>query len=42
MTYGGKIYANIAGKSDTGSDLIEKDSIGMEVDITRGTWKENF
>ena len=42
VTYGGKIYANIAGKSDTGSDLIEKDSIGMEVDITRGTWKENF
>ena len=21
---------------------IQKDSIGMEVDITRGTWKENF
>jgi len=42
VTFGGKLYANIAGKSAEGSDLIEKDSIGVEVDITRGTWKENF
>ena len=42
VTYGGKLFANIAGKSDTGTDLISKDAIGMEVDITRGTWKENF
>ena len=42
VTFGGKLYANIAGKADDGSDLINKDAIGMEVDITRGTWKESF
>jgi len=42
VTFGGKLYANIAGKADDGTDLISKDAIGMEVDITRGTWKESF
>ena len=42
VIFKGKVYANIAGKSAGGSDLIEKTAIGVEVDITRGTWKENF
>ena len=41
VTYGGKIYANIAGKTNDGKDLITKDAIAVEVDIMRGTWKQN-
>ena len=41
VTYGGKIYANIAGKTSDGKDLITKDAIAVEVDIMRGTWKQN-
>ena len=36
-----KIYANIAGKTNDGKDLITKDAIAVEVDIMRGTWKQN-
>ena len=42
VTYAGKLFANIAGKSDEGKDLISKSAIGVEVDITRGTWRESF
>lgn len=42
VVYGGKLYANIAGETDDKKDLISKDTIGVEVDVTRSTWKENF
>mgnify|MGYP001301763491 CR=1 FL=1 len=42
VVFGGKLFANIAGETENKKDLIVKDTIGVEVDITRGTWKENF
>ena len=36
----GKLYANIAGETADGSDLITKSAIGVDIEVVRNSWRQ--
>ena len=40
VAFGGKLFANIAGKSASGKDLITKTAIGVEIEVGRNGWRQ--
>ena len=40
VAFGGKLYANIAGETADGKDLISKAAIGIEIEVGRNAWRQ--
>ena len=40
VAFGGKLYANIAGETADGSDLITKSAIGVDIEVGRNSWRQ--
>jgi len=40
VAFGGKLFANIAGESASGKDLITKTAIGVEIEVGRNGWRQ--